>query len=346
MRKQFTGWITTSVVLIGLLAFGVFWYTSEHSGKSPERASLSTGAQVVSDSAEPAVANSPFAVQQQSTDASTETNTTAFDTSAASVANSDSALSRNSTESIDVTTLGYGSLSDADLLILIDQLKNDPSLLQQLIDEFRQENDPARRQRLSSILSLVGGEGVTLLASELIYSGDEQSRNLGLSLLQELQPDNEEAREIISGMLATEVEPTVLTSTLSALATPGNVDDASRGYLSSQVSLLTTHEDPAVRGVSLEILSRWNTGDEYAPVLLDGLSDSSHSVRTAAGYALARYTGSDPQVTHQLMQVAADNTEQKRARRAAILALKQLSLSEEQRDRVLQIERRLNRIRR
>lgn len=326
-----------AVALFAVLAAGAFWFMPErfqHSDRSAEIQIVEDDAVSKDDSL------SPFAVQEE-----LETDVSAVDQSDnQSVENvaataPDSALNYGP---VDVTSLGRESLSDADLLLLVAQLKADPQLLQQLIDEFRQSIDPDRKQRLADILSQVGGDDVTLLASELIFSGDEQSRDLGLALLRQLQPNSEQAREIVSSMLSTEVEPSVLTGTLSALATPGDVDEASKAYLANQVSLLTSHSDPSVRGVSLDILSRWSSGDEYVPVLLGGLSDSSRAVRTAAGYALGRYAGSDPDVIRHLFEVAGDLNEHERARRAAISALKSQPLSQEQLDEIAAIELRLN----
>lgn len=243
---------------------------------------------------------------------------------------------------LDVTTLGYRLLSDAEFEQLAARLRANPALLQQLIDEFRQEVDTTRRDELSRLLGEVGGSAVTLTASELIYSGDAESRRIGLELLQRVQPGNAEARDIASSLLATEVEPDVLVGTLTTLARPGAVDDDSRDFLTEQVAFLTTHDDATVRGISLNILSRWSTDNRYTPVLLDGLKDQVNVVRESAAYALVGHEDASDSVIAALFAVATDPSEHKQARRGSILALRGMEISEEQRQRLIQAELELD----
>lgn len=253
-----------------------------------------------------------------------------------------SLIETSSAELVDVTALGLQSLTEAEMQSLVNRLGADPQLLGALIDEMRQEADPERRKLLAQILGEVGGDSVILLASEFIFSGDTSSRELGLDLLQMVQPGNPQAREIVAGMLATEVEPQMLVNTLTTLAVPGDVDAQSRAYLSDQVAWLTEHQDPSVRSVSLDILSRWTANPQYTPVLLDGLDDESEHVRTSAAYALVSHEDKSPQVIDRLFSVIDDTSESKQVRRAAILALRNMPLSEEQQLIVNSTERDLN----
>ena len=214
------------------------------------------------------------------------------------------------------------------------------------MDEFRQETDPARKQWLASVLGEVGDEQVTLLASELIFSGDVASRSLGMSLLQDIQPGNAQARDIVSSMLATEVEPDVLVDALTALARPGDVDNQSRAYLSDQVAWLTTHQDDTVRGISLDILSRWSDDARYTDVLLAGMDDTSERVRTAAAYALVRHEDQSPAVVARLFATLAAADETTRVKRAAVLALKSMPLTPAQQAELQILEKQLNTVQR
>ncbi|NND90034.1 MAG: hypothetical protein HKN42_04160, partial [Granulosicoccus sp.] len=49
---------------------------------------------------------------------------------------------------VDITRIARAPLSDEEHEYLVQRLRDDPALLQQLIDEFRQEPDQARRDRL------------------------------------------------------------------------------------------------------------------------------------------------------------------------------------------------------
>lgn len=255
----------------------------------------------------------------------------------------DAALQADS--QVDVSAL-QPPLSEQELGLLVQQLKDYPALLQQLMDEFRQETDPDRKLWLADVLGEVGDEQVTLLASELIFSGDVASRSLGMSLLQDIQPGNEQARDIVSGMLATEIEPDVLVDALTALAKPGDVDTQSRANLSDQVAWLTTHQDDTVRGISLDILSRWSNDSQYTDVLLAGMDDASERVRTAAAYALVKHEDQSPVVVERLFATLTTAGETAGVKRAAILALRSMPLTSAQQVELQVLERQLNRVRR
>ena len=250
------------------------------------------------------------------------------------------------TDAIDVTSLGRSTISDSEFLQIAEVLRRDPTLLQQLIDEFRQETDVARRAALSRLLGEVGGDSVTLAASELIYSGDAESRQAGLELLQQVQPGNDAARGIASSLLASEVEPDILVGTLTTLARPGNVDDNSRQFLSAQVAYLADHEDASVRSISLDILSRWSKDGQYTEVLRNGLYDQESVVRESAAYALVGHDNISPSLIESLLSVALNSSEDKRARSGAILALQGMPIDSVVKQQVAAAQLELNTIRR
>lgn len=245
-------------------------------------------------------------------------------------------------KSVDVTTVGRSQISDSDFLQLADALRSDPILLQQLIDELRQETNAERRALIVSLLGEVGGESITLTASELIYSGDATNRQLGLNLLQQIQPGNSAARDIASTLLATEIEPSVLVDTLSTLSSPTASDEASRDFLIEQVAFLTSHDDATVRSISLNILSRWSKDGQFTEVLRSGLIDAEPAVRGAAAYALVDHENVSPALVNSLLSVAVNPTEYERARRGAILALKGMPIEGIVREQVMAAEMELD----
>lgn len=248
--------------------------------------------------------------------------------------------------SLDISSLGRTAIADEAFDQWVVELRDNPTLLQRLIDEFRQETNLERRERLSRLLGDVGGADVTLAASELIYSGDPVSRRLGLALLQQVQPGNQQAREIASGLLATETDPTILVDTLTSLAIPGSVDDATRQSLANQVAVLTRHSDVSVRSISLNVLSRWTTDATFTPILLGGLQDEVAVVRETAVYALVGHEDSSQEVIDELMNVASNGEEEQRARRGAILALRGMPISRTLRQQLADIELALDTVRR
>jgi len=245
--------------------------------------------------------------------------------------------------SIDVSALGRRDFTDDAFNALVERLRKDPGLLQSLLDEFRQETDPERLRRLSQLLGEVGGSDVTTVASELVFSGDPGSRAIGLELLKHVQPGNADAREIVSGILATEIEASTLVDTLNAISTPGAVDADARAGLSEQVALLASHSDPAVRRSSLDILSRWSDDPRHTPVLLNGLTDTDSSVRETAAYSLVGHEDSSDEVIQDLLFVVNNEQEAEQTRRGAILALRGMPLSDTQRQQLVTVEKRLDR---
>ncbi|ASJ70402.1 HEAT repeat domain-containing protein [Granulosicoccus antarcticus] len=243
---------------------------------------------------------------------------------------------------LDVSLIAQTAMSDADYEALVARLKTDPALLLQLVDEFRQEQNPERLALLARLLGEAGGADVTQLASELIFSGNDTSRELGLQILRQVQPGNTEARSIASGLLATEVEPKVLMSTLTVLASPGTVDEGSRALLGDQVALLASHENAGVRGVSLDILSRWSTDGRDTPVLINALQDPEPRVRESAAYALVGHEDASETVIQSLLIVLRNADEQKATRRAALMALRSFALNAELQSELQTVERELD----
>lgn len=304
---------------------------------SSSEASVNTGVvEQITDSTEIAASesNSPFAVIDTTGPAPL------IDTGVAEPAASSIVI--DTSISVDVTLIGQSPISDAEFEQLIAQLRDNPELLQQLVDEFRQETDVNRQLQLLRLLGEVGGPSVTLAASELIYSGDPESRRIGLELLQRVQPGNAEARDIASSLLATSVEPDVLVSTLTTLARPGDVSDENREYLAQQVAILATHNDDSVRSISLSVLSRWSTGEQFTAVFLDGLNDTADVVRESAAYSLIGHDDASPAVISALMAVATDSTENEQVRRGSILALRGMGISIQQQATLDRTERELN----
>jgi len=266
--------------------------------------------------------------------------------SANSFGQADKSSASNTHTPLDIAQLARTALSDQEFDEMVTQLRSNPVLLQRLIDEFRQEQDPDRREQLMKLLGHAGGSDVTLLASELVYSGDDASRKLGLQMLQRAQPGSAEVQQIASDLLATEMEPQILVGTLTTLARPGTVNTENRTLLADQVALMTSHPDAGVRGVSLDILSRLSTDGRDTPVLLAALDDSSERVRESAAYALVDHEEDSIAVRSSLWQMLRNADQGVSPRSAAVMALRSLSLSAEEKDELDAIEHQLNQIRR
>jgi hypothetical protein len=327
--------VATASGLIAMAVTAWFWYSPESGLRAVDEArhdgALSGGAD---SGVETSV--SPFAVAPTSMTSHLDTGTLPQQEDAGAQA------SPAEQPAVDVSQVGRAPMSDADYESMVARLQMDPALLDQLIDEFRQEQDPSRLALLARLLGEAGGAAMTQVASELIFSGNEASRDLGLQLLRQVQPGNSQARDIASGLLSTEVEPKVLVSTLTALAKPGFVDDDSRALLSDQVALLASNDDAGVRGISLDILSRWSTDGRDTPVLINGLLDPEARVRESAAYALVDHEDPSDAVVQSLFVVVRDVEEQRFIRRAAIMALRSMPLDDAQSNELQRTERELD----
>ena len=291
---------------------------------------------------------SPFSTETAATDAgnaSQGNSASATDTDSrqnTTVANNGSSSEDRVWPEVDVYNLGRGNIADADFRNLAERLNADPDFLQAVINEFRLETDTNRLRRLAQLLGDVNAPEVTALASEMIFSGDADSRKVGLQLLKYVQPGNSEAQALVSGLLTTEYEPDVLVDTLTALAVTGTVDDDTRAGMSEQVALLTTHPDSGVRRTSIEILSRWTEDPAHTPIILNGLQDEDRFVRQTSAYALVGHEDESYEVIQSLMAVASNTDEVARVRRGSILALKGMAIDDATRERLAAIELQLN----
>lgn len=245
---------------------------------------------------------------------------------------------------VDVTTLGRASLDDDTFEALAARLAEDPELLAALVDEFRSETDPDRLSRLAILLGEVGGPDVTALAAELVYDVDEARRGIGLDLLRRVQPGNDEARAVVSGLLSNGTDRETLVPVLQTLTRPGVVPVDERTLLAEQIAVLSGHQDPGVRRLGLDVLSRWSEGEEHVALMRGALGDPHPGVREAAAHALVGRPDADGTIASELFAVADDPQEEERVRRTALLALKNLPLDEADLERRLAIERGLDRL--
>lgn len=348
MRRTRIGIILGVCAIAVFAAYGFYTNTRNSSVSIPPLVDKDASPELESQQESSTGSNSPFSIKTDApSDPGNGNDSVAIDSENVSRGSTAvSTVDADLLEPIDVSSLARQALDDVEFLRLAERFRNDPVLLQQLIDEFRQEIDPTRQASLSRLLGEIGGPEVTLTASELVYSGDPVSRRIGLELLQAVQPGNAEARDIAFTLLATEVEPAVLVDTLTTLARPGTVDDGTRQFLSDQVAFLAGHESEKVRSVSLSILSRWSKDGQYTDVIRGGLTDEAPVVRESAAYALVGHNNVTQNLVDSLMSVATNRQEDERARRGAVLALKGMPISDIELQRVNEAELDMDTIRR
>ena len=225
--------------------------------------------------------------------------------------------------------LGTADVSDEEFLALVVRLRNDPLLLNDLLNELRAETDPERIKRLTAILGETATADVLPVAEELVYSADESTRKTGLALLNRIARNNPEAYDIANSILGSEADPQVLVSTINVMATPSNASAETKATAIAQIIPLAEHESAAVRRHSVSVLPRLTNDESLAPILYNALSDVDTNVREAAAYAFASYPFQPPEAVERLLELAENPDEAKGVRRAAMLALQNLAPSDE-----------------
>ncbi len=226
------------------------------------------------------------------------------------------------------------NLSDEEYSSLVERLRNDPVLMDGLLNELRSETDADRVKRLVSILGSTGSSAVLPVAEELVYSSDDGTRKSGLDLLSRVAPLNAEAYDVANNILGSEADPSILVSTMNVLAVPESVTPETRQSAVAQIIPLAEHDEPAVRRQSVSILVRLTNDDSLSPVLYGALSDEDPSVRQAAVYAYAQYPFQSPEAVERLFEIAEDTNEPKGNRRAAITTLNSMQPDEQVKNRI------------
>ena len=325
-------------------AIGIF-YTQFLSAPASSDKNTADNDPVVSDQPTTAADNSAFNSADSTSSSISTQDSVASDTSnELTVERSDELLSseNSSTQSVANTaqpspeypeTYGYeianNDISDEEFYALVERLKNDPFLVNELLNELRAETDPERIKRLSALLGAVGSADVLFVAEELAYSSVPATQKAGLDLLSRVARINPDAYDVAISLLSSSAEPTVLVSTMNVLAVPQNASAEIKSNAITQIISLADHESAAVRRHSVALLPRLTNDVALSPVLYNALADSSSDVRSTAIYALANYPHQSPETVERLLQLAERTEETDGVRRGAIYALQKHAPNEE-----------------
>jgi|GEM_PF-1582722 len=242
---------------------------------------------------------------------------------------------------LEIDSIGRDAWTNEGFAAMAARLRSDPAAMTLLIEAFRAETDPDRLERLAALLGEVGHPDLAELGSQMIASGDPASRSAGLALLQRIQADDAQAHDALVGLLATETDPEVLASVLSAVSAPGDASVERSGAVVAQLIPLIAHPSAAVRRNGVTVLSRWADDASVAPVLRQALNDADAGVRDSAVYAFANQSRLDPAARQDLFSVLEDTQEKRSTRSGAALALSGADLDDQQAQRLEAAKRQL-----
>ncbi len=222
--------------------------------------------------------------------------------------------------------VGTAPLNDDEFQSMSNRLRNDPALLQEVMDELRTETDETRAKRLKLLLADVANPELVPLAQEMLYSGSQQSELLALDLLRRIQDENPQARSIALDVLSSSSDDAVLVSAMNVFATPVPTDANEVQLIVNQMNALVDHDSPSVRRAGVSILARWGDSDSIAPVLVRGMSDVDADVRKSSAYALSKSGANSEDAKLALLSMAESADESVSGRLAAAQALTKMQL--------------------
>lgn len=348
-----------ALLLLAILAGGWYWMQSNNSSVSDTNSTLSDQpasstvealTPAVTETAVATTADNPLAAKSDATQivdaiAANSSNSANTGAESATVNGLESSPQTSTTNAVDATTVAIEPLSDAQFIRLEQQIKTDPALRAQLLDEYRYNTDPERAQQLAALLGPYDDPAIVQTASELVYSGDPQSRIAGLDLLSRVQPRNDEARNVAIELLSSESEPEFLIATMNVLATPSQTaNNSQRQRLNDNLGNLSSHYDANVRAQSLSLLGRWDKNSNTArDALTRGLNDPEPSVRSSAAFSINNIDAPDENMITGLLNIAEDTSENRSTRYAALRALEKMQLNSAQLRRFRLAQRSANR---
>lgn len=223
--------------------------------------------------------------------------------------------------------------SDEEFYRVVELMRNDPSFLAGILQEFQSENNPKRLRWLAFMLGdLKDHPELTALAGQMLFSGVETSETAALVLLGRIQKRDPTARDLVLQALGSRQEPEFLIPAMNAIALPStDISLAQKQQIINQLSPLTQHNHAIVRSHSYSLLFRWVSEEPYmAQQLSDGLRDSNAKVRRSTIVGFIEHPQKDEVIKLRLMDILNDTEESKQNRNLAGRALNKLALNQDE----------------
>lgn len=202
----------------------------------------------------------------------------------------------------------------------------DPAFLQNLLQRYRNETDPAARGELLSLLNAVSGEDVLRFALSLTAGTRAQDEHAGLELLRAYSMDRAEVRQTVLAKLAQGGGSERMTGLVSML-TPATMPSEDAAPVVAELAALARHADPALRAQAVLQLAQWDDSEQTEDLLHRAILDASPQVRANA---IAGVQGSrlrSERLKEALLDIAADPASRAADRGAAAFALQDFRLN-------------------
>jgi hypothetical protein len=215
--------------------------------------------------------------------------------------------------------------------------RQDPAVMQQLIDRYDKESNTQSRQLIASLLSGIEKPEVLNFSKRLAASRDMGERRDGFVMLQNLNSDAPEVHPVILQALSGDKAPEVIMLALAALKPPAEADPshasgqpADAAAIVAQLQNLTRNADPNIRLRSILQLAQWDTANSSQEQWSQALADQSPQVRQAAVTAVAQNGAQSDAVKAALMGLVNNQNENKDVRGNALQVLARFTLSRDE----------------
>ncbi len=238
-------------------------------------------------------------------------------------------------------SIARGVMTEALLSDNVKALQHNPELLLATLDEFAAETDPTRLDRLRLVLGQLDDLSLVAAAQGMIFSGNPASADAGLDLLRDIGPRVPEARNVALDVLSSTQDPDMLVGATNVMVVVSSDDPEVAQRVVSSLSSLVQHPDARVRRASYSTLARWSQDPSVTPTLLQGLTDVDPKVRKSTAYGFVGYPNADSTVIEALLGTAENESDIRRARLGALLALRDMPLDESQQVRLQALQQEL-----
>lgn len=217
--------------------------------------------------------------------------------------------------------------------------KQDPAVMQQLMQSYEKQSNIQVRQLIVSLLSGVEKPEVLAFSKQLALSKDPEQRKDGFTMLQNLSGDVPDVRPIILQALSDGKTPDAIMLALVALKPPGsagnnvprtNAQAADTAAIVAQLQHLTRNADPDIRLQSILQLAQWDKAGSSHAQWSQALADQSPQVRQAAVIAIAQSGTQSDAVKAALLHMANNPNESKDVRGNALQVLEGFTLSKDE----------------
>lgn len=202
----------------------------------------------------------------------------------------------------------------------------DPAFLQNLLQRYRNETDPAARGELAALLNAVSGEDVLRFALSLSASTRAEDERAGLELLSAYSMDRAEVRQTVLAKLAQGGDPQ-RRAELVAMLTPATLPSEDAAPVVAELAALARDADPSLRAQAVLQLAQWDDSEQTEDLLHRAILDPSAQVRANA---IAGVQGSrlrSDRLKDALLAIAADPASSAGDRGAATFALQDFRLN-------------------